>query len=257
MSPGEPGGVTADVIRASDVDIERVVANLATIRSTIEATGRDPDSVRIVAVTKGQPATMVSAALSAGLCDIGENYADELVSKAEAFNNSTATLSEGTLSEHALRWHFQGRLQTNKINRLVPHVWLWQTVDSTARGHALAARAPGAKVLVQVDFSSDPGRGGVAPAQVSTVVAECRDVGLEVLGLMCVAPFPGDGASSLAPTPDVVFAQLSHVADELGLEHRSMGMSDDFEAAVRAGSTIIRIGSALFGARPQKESALG
>ena len=233
----------AGQIRPSDADVVRVAANLATVRSSIERTGRDPDTVRIVAVTKGQPATIVGAALAVGLVDIGENYADELVTKAELLANATP----------AVRWHFQGRLQTNKINRLIPYVWLWQTVDSTDRAHALAVRAPGAKVLVQVDLSGDPGRSGVAPGMVSAVVTQCGAVGLDVLGLMCVAPLPGGGA----PDPATAFARVSHMADELGLEHRSMGMSDDFEAAVRSGSTIIRIGSALFGARPQKESALG
>ena len=227
----------------SDADVVAVAANLATVRASIERTGRDPDTVRIVAVTKGQPASIVRAALAVGLVDVGENYADELVTKAEALTGAALTV----------RWHFQGRLQTNKINRLIPHVWLWQTVDSSDRALALAARAPGAKVLVQVDLSGDPGRSGVAPDTVSRVVAQCHDGGLDVLGLMCVAPLPAGGA----PDPASAFAQVSQMADELGLEHRSMGMSDDFEAAVRAGSTIIRIGSALFGARPQKESALG
>ena len=231
----------AGQLRPSDADIVRVASNLATIRDTIERTGRDPDTVRIVAVTKGQPATIVCAALAVGLVDIGENYTDELVTKAEA------------LAAAAVRWHFQGRLQTNKINRLVPHVWLWQTVDSTDRAQALAVRAPGAKVLVQVDLSGDPGRSGVSPGTVPAVVTQCREGGLDVLGLMCVAPLPVGGAAD----PASAFAQVSSLADDLGLEHRSMGMSDDFEAAVRAGSTIIRIGSALFGARPQKESALG
>ncbi len=191
--------------------------------------------IRIVAVTKGFGAEAPLAALRAGLADLGENYADEMVRKAVAV--ADASPASGA------RWHFQGALQTNKINRLAPHVHLWQTVDSVARAAALGARVPGARALVQLDLSGAPGRSGCAPADAPAVVAAARDAGLTVLGLMCVAPLDAE--------PAVAFTQLARLADALGLPERSMGMSDDFEDAVRAGATMLRLGSVLFGRRPR------
>ena len=221
--------------------VERVGINLARVRSAIERAGADPGAVQIVAVTKGQPGQIVRAALANDLSDFGENYADELLGKAEALSAG----AEQDTDAHHVRWHFQGRMQTNKINRLVPHVWLWQSIDSASHARALAARSPGSRVLVQVDETGSPGRGGVAPADASELVGQARDLGLEVSGLMCVAG-RADGAGR---TPAATFAAVADLAGRLGLPVRSMGMSDDFEEAVRAGSTMVRIGSALFGPR--------
>jgi hypothetical protein len=208
-----------------------VIANLAAVRRRIAAAGRDPASVRIVAVTKGFPVAAANAAIAAGLVDLGENYADELVAKARE------------LGDAAVRWHFQGALQTNKINRLAPHVACWQSLDSEHRLRALAARVPGASVLVQVDLSGSAGRGGCRVADVARLVAAGTALGLRVDGLMCVAPLGTD--------PAAAFAEVAGLADDLGLRERSMGMSDDFEAAVRCGATMIRLGSVLFGPRPR------
>jgi pyridoxal phosphate enzyme (YggS family) len=186
-------------------------------------------------VTKGFGVDAARAALAVGLADLGENYADELVAKAEA-------IAAEPVGAAGVRWHFHGTLQTNKINRLAPHVHLWQTVDSPSRAAALASRVPGARVLVQVDFSGRPGRAGCDPAATDALVRQARDTGLDVRGLMCVAP--------LGEPPERAFAALRRLADGLDLAERSMGMSGDFEEAVRAGATMIRLGSVLFGARP-------
>jgi uncharacterized pyridoxal phosphate-containing UPF0001 family protein len=111
----------------------------------------------------------------------------------------------------------------------------------------IARRAPGAAVLVQVDTSGGLGKGGCAIGDVPALAAHCSDLGLEVLGLMAVGPTTG-GPEAARPG----FRQVRHLVDELGLSVCSMGMSDDLEVAVEEGSTQVRVGSALFGARPSR-----
>lgn len=210
-----------------------------TIRQRIEAlhnkiteAGGDPGDIEIVAVTKGFGPDTVRAALGAGLVSIGENFADELVDKAELLAQT----------EPKAAWHFLGSLQSNKINRLLPFVNCWQSVDSVHRVEALAKRSPGATILIQVRLDDGAGRAGAAFSETPDLVARSRDLGLVVRGLMGVAPIDPQTASSR-------FAALVRAADGLSLPVRSIGMSDDFELAVRAGSTMIRIGTALFGRR--------
>ncbi len=197
--------------------------------------------MRVVGVTKGFGPEAVRAAREARLEDLGENYAAELVAKA------AAVATEGTTSPHAERggviWHFLGAVQRNKVAQLAPLVGLWQSVAREAEGARIAHFIPGARVLVQVDTTGLPGRNGCSPAEVAGLVARLGDLGLDVRGLMTVAA-PGE------TTAQEAFGTVARLADQLGLEERSMGMSDDLEAAVGAGSTMVRIGRALFGARP-------
>jgi PLP dependent protein len=185
--------------------------------------------VRVVGVTKGFGSDAVRAALEVGLRDLGENYAGELVEKATAANGDAV-------------WHFLGAVQRNKVPDLAPFVDVWQSVARPSEGSRIARFAPGATVLVQVDTTGLPGRNGCAPSDVAELVERLHALGLAVRGLMTVAA-PGASAPS-------AFAEVSRLADLLGLEERSMGMSDDLEAAVAAGSTMVRIGRALFGQRP-------
>jgi PLP dependent protein len=187
--------------------------------------------IRVVGVTKGLGPDAVWAARRAGLADLGENYAAELVAKAAASGDG------------GLVWHFLGTVQRNKVAQLAPLVGLWQSVARESEGARIARFAPGAHVLVQVETTGLPGRNGCPPAAAGDLVARLRDLGLDVQGLMTVAA-PGEGAAKES------FGTLARLADGLGLEERSMGMSDDLEAAVAAGSTMVRIGRALFGARP-------
>jgi hypothetical protein len=213
-----------------------VAERLDAVRLRIERAGGDPNAVRVIAVTKGFGPDAVAAARSAGLHDIGENYANELVTKAAEVSDASSA---------ALRWHFLGAIQRNKVAKLAPIVGLWQSVARTEEGERIARFAPGATVLVEVDTTGQPGRNGCPPEEARTLVPRLRDAGLDVRGLMTVAPPEPAGAQS-------AFETVRALADELGLEERSMGMTDDFEAAVRAGSTMVRIGRALFGARPAK-----
>ncbi len=218
-----------------------VAERLYSVRLRIEQAGGDPSAVRIVAVTKGFGPDAVAAARDAGLHDIGENYANELVAKVAEV--------EGELSAPSpLRWHFLGAIQRNKVARLAPIVGVWQSVSRAEEGARIARFAPGATVLVEVDTTGLPGRNGCPPEAVSVLVSRLRDSGLDVRGLMTVAAPGPEGAGP-------AFAAVRSLADELGLEERSMGMTDDLEAAVRAGTTMVRIGRALFGERPAKRSA--
>jgi hypothetical protein len=196
--------------------------------------------VRVIGVTKSFDGDAVRAALDAGLRDLGENYAAELVAKAAEAEADAPAEAGGA---GGVIWHFLGAVQRNKVAQLAPLVGVWQSVARAAEGERIARFAPQARVLVQVETTGLPGRNGCPPEATGPLVAQLRDLGLDVRGLMTVAA-PGVGAAEES------FATVRRLADHLGLEERSMGMSDDLEAAVAAGSTMVRIGRALFGARP-------
>jgi pyridoxal phosphate enzyme (YggS family) len=216
---------------------DEVSARLAVIRQRIAQAGGDPDAVRVVAVTKGFGPEAVAAARAVGLTDIGENYSQELLGKAPG--------PPGT------SWHFLGAVQRNKVPALAPVVALWQSVARLAEGERIARYAPGAGVLVQVDCTGQPGRNGCGVNEAPALVEALAQCDLQVRGLMTVAP-PEPAEAERA------FGVVGRLADALDLPERSMGMSDDLELAVAAGSTMVRIGRALFGERsrgPMGESS--
>jgi pyridoxal phosphate enzyme (YggS family) len=215
-----------------------VAGRLAAVRRRIEVAGGDAEAIRIVAVTKGFGIDAVRGALAAGLVDIGENYAQELVAKA-----ADLAAEAGDAAGPVPRFHFVGQLQRNKVKAVAPLVHLIQTVDRTALGAEIARRAPGVPILVQVNLTADLGRGGCAPDATLPLVRELTDIGLDVRGLMAVAPLgaPDDARQG--------FRRVRDLADRAGLSERSYGMSDDLEAAVAEGTTMVRLGTALFGPR--------
>ncbi|MGY6500207.1 MAG: YggS family pyridoxal phosphate-dependent enzyme [Acidimicrobiales bacterium] len=217
------------------VDPSEVRRRLEAVRDRIATAGGDVERVRVCAVTKGFGVDAVAAAVAAGVTDVGENYAQELLEKVDA--------SVAVPDASAIRWHMIGRLQRNKVRGLAPHVHCWQTIDRAALATEVARRAPGATVMVQVAGSDEPGKGGCPLGEVPELVARCREVGLHVDGLMTVGPTD----SALDPRP--VFEAVSALATDLSLSERSMGMSRDLEAAVASGATMVRVGTALFGAR--------
>jgi PLP dependent protein len=222
-------------VTAEDELNGRIGSNLASLRARINAAagGRH---VELVAVTKGQGPDIVRACLVNGLRLFGENYADELVTKA----------NDPTLAE--ARWTYQGRLQTNKINRLRPYVTLWQTLDTAGRLDALASRVPRAEVLVQINVTGSEGQGGVAAPAAHALIDHARTAGLRVLGVMAVGPDPARPGWVPAQSLDA-FAVAVTIADRHDLAIRSLGMSADLELAVRAGATMVRVGTALTGPR--------
>jgi PLP dependent protein len=211
------------------------------VRARIAGAGGSPDGVRVVAVTKGFGPDAVRAALEAGLADVGENYAQELLAKDAAVRGEIG-------DEPLVRWHFLGAVQRNKVAALARVVACWQGVARSVEGEAIARRHPGAVVLVEVDVTGVRGRNGCGPDEVPGLVADLRAAHLDVRGLMTVAPQDPDGARR-------AFRLVRALADDLGLVERSMGMSDDLEVAVAEGSTMVRVGRALFGDRPPRRVA--
>lgn len=219
-------------MNAEDPSIDDVAERLDALRARIDRVDRRFDHpVEVLGVTKGHGPWAVTAAIGAGCDGIGENYAQELLAKGDAIGG-------------ALPVHFIGRLQRNKVRQLVDVVDVWQSVDRASLIDEIARRAPGARVLVQVDTSEDPGKGGCSVAEVPALVDRARDIGLEIAGLMTVGP-TGSPPEAAAPG----FGVVRRLVDDLGLTVCSMGMSADLDVAVEAGSTLVRIGTALFGAR--------
>jgi PLP dependent protein len=227
--PARPtAGGEAETLAATAED---VAANLAAVRRRIEAAGGDPARITVVGVTKGFGSEVVSAAVEAGLVDLGENYAQQLVAKA-------------AVAPPEVRWHFLGPVQRNKVAALSPHVGVWETVDRLAVGEAISRRQPGARVFVQVDVTGEPGKHGCSPSDLPHLVAGLRGMDLDVRGLMAIGPA---GEPELARPG---FRQLAMLAGELGVAESSMGMSGDLEVGVSEGASVVRIGRALFGPRP-------
>ncbi len=215
---------------------ESVAAGLADVRQRIETAGGDLERITVVAVTKDFGSDAVEAAVASGLVDCGENRADQLVTKAAAGAGG-----------RAVRWHYLGSVQRNKVAKLAEHVDVWQAVDRFAAGEEIAKRAPRAHVLVQVNVSGERQKHGCSPDEAPALVEELRALDLDVEGLMAVGPTGPPEAARPG------FRSLAALADQLQLPVRSMGMSDDLEVAVQEGSTMVRIGRALFGERPRPE----
>lgn len=210
------------------VDAVAVAERAHALRARLVEAGGS--AVRVVAVTKTFGPDAVEAAVAAGLHDVGENYAQEAVAKL-AEVEPTPTV------------HFIGRLQRNKVRLLAPHVDVWQSVDRPELVREIAKRAPGARIMVQVDISDEENKGGVAPRDAEGLVGDAVDAGLDVVGLMGVA---------LLAEPDAArpgFRLLRRLTDQLELAECSMGMSADLEVAVDEGTTMVRIGRDLFGER--------
>jgi hypothetical protein len=196
--------------------------------------------VGIVAVTKTFGIDAWSDAKFAGCDAIGENYAQELIAKSQQVDRA-----------ERLPVHFIGQLQTNKIKSLFDIVDVWQSVDRASVVTELVKRqmtrtsAGRCEILVQVNTTSEIDKGGCDPTEVETLVHQARQGGLDVTGLMTVGPTDMDSGKTRA-----AFRLLKQMALDLGVEQLSMGMTADVEIAVEEGSTLVRVGTALFGERP-------
>lgn len=211
----------------------KVAENFAKVRERIARTGRNPDEITIVAVTKGFDVSVCREALGAGLRILGENRVHEAVSKMDLLPEA--------------EWHLIGHLQTNKARQAAGRFVLIQSVDSVRLAETLARFAPSQSVLVEVNVAHEAQKSGVDPDHALEVIAAVAAT-LDLRGLMAMGPSTGD------PTPAFVqLRELRAAAEErLGKELPvlSMGMSGDFEAALAAGSTMLRLGQVLFGPRP-------
>lgn len=219
---------------------ERLRAVEQSVSSAAARAGRDPSSVRLVAVSKKMPVEAIREAYAAGARDFGENYAAELAQKMAA----TRDLAEA-------RWHMIGHLQTNKV-KLVSGVALLHSVDTVRLVAALAARFPDrtTDVLVQVSLAGEAQKSGAAPDEVPALLEAAQATGGKVVvrGLMTMPPL-GDDPEAVRP----VFRALCALRDRLGgperLPELSMGMSGDYWVAIEEGATLVRVGTAIFGAR--------
>jgi pyridoxal phosphate enzyme (YggS family) len=210
--------------------VARVARNLATLRERIASTGRDPASIRVVAVTKTFDEAFVRAAVENGLHHLGENYVDELESKCALSRDLDVS------------WHFLGALQSNKIARVTRCAQVIETVSRLKELERIAAGAARPTLYVQVDFTGGASRNGVEAKDVPALVARAKSLDLDVRGLMTVA------APEAALARDA-FSNLAALRTDLGLDECSMGMSDDLELACEMGTSELRIGRALFGER--------
>jgi PLP dependent protein len=217
-----------------------IAANLAAVQAQIAAsaadTGRDPTAVSLIAVSKSHPASAAAAALAAGHRVFGENRVQEAQEKWPALK---AQYPDAVV-------HLIGPLQTNKTADAVALFDVIQTLDREKLARTLAkemerlGRAP--DLFVQVNTGAEPQKAGVLPLAADDFIKKSRDeMGLPVVGLMCIPP--------VDENPALHFALLADMAARNGLERLSMGMSADFETAVRLGATEVRVGTAIFGTR--------
>ena len=211
------------------IDANEVADRVAHVRSVISNAGGN--AVSLVAVTKSFGIDALRAAMTAGCDAVGENYAQELLEK----------IAEGAPS---IDVHFIGALQSNKVRMLVGHIALWQSVDRDSVVDELGRRAPGATILIQVDTTGEPSKGGVTPTQLDALRVRAESRGLIVKGLMTIGPTDGTQDEC-----EKSFGMLRHLVNEQGLSVCSMGMSADYPIAVACGSTMVRVGSGLFGDR--------
>jgi PLP dependent protein len=223
-----------------------IATNFALLQQRIaaasESAGRDVHSITLLAVSKGHAIDHLQQALSLGLTQFGENYVDEALPKIEA------------LRGHAPVWHFIGRLQANKTRPIAQHFDWVHGIDRLKVAQRLSdqrgGELPPLNVCVQVNVADEATKGGVAPDQAPALLAAIAELPrLKLRGLMCMLPFGHDEAQQRAG-----FALCRNVLQQanargLLLDTLSMGMSGDLEAAVQEGSTLLRIGTALFGPR--------
>jgi len=221
---------------------ETIAANLADIRARMEkaakAANRNPAAITLIAVTKTHDEDAVRAAIAAGQTTFGENRVQEAKSKYPQLKAAHA----------AIDLHLIGPLQSNKAREAVALFDAIHTVDRDSIAEALASeikragRSP--KLYVQVNTGEEEQKAGVAPQDALAFIAKCRETyALTISGLMCIPPADEE------PSPH--FALLVKLARDAGLKELSMGMSGDYETAIRLGATHIRVGTAIFGARPQ------
>lgn len=224
-----------------------IAANLARVRDRIaraaEACGRDPDAIRLIAVSKKKSVDAIREAYDAGQRAFGESYAQELATKADA------------LAElEGIAWHFIGHLQSNKAKLVAPRVAMVHAIDGAFVGRELAKRAERAErtapipILVEVNVGGEPQKHGVSPSDLEPTLRALREVpALDVRGLMTMPP---EGDLSVARSVFEALASLRNLhGGREALPELSMGMSGDLEEAVRAGATFVRIGTSIFGDR--------
>ena len=207
--------------------LERVVA--AAVKAD-----RPPEDVTLVIVTKGQPVELIQSLYDRGQRDFGENRAQELASKVDELPTD-------------MRWHFVGPLQSNKVRMVRPNVKVLHSLDRPGLAPAWI-KGPGLAppALLQVNIGREPQKHGVDPANVSQIFAELLALGVDLAGLMAIPPLSDDPEATRT-----YFQEMRRLGDLVATDHSrpvalSMGMSDDFEAAIEEGAAFVRVGRAIF-----------
>jgi len=218
---------------------ETVAKVRARIREAAQASGRDPQGVQLLAVSKTKPASALREAFACGLRDFGENYLQEALAK------------QAELADLGLTWHFIGPIQSNKTRALAEHFAWVHSVDRLKIAQRLSeqrpAQLPALNVCLQVNVSGEASKSGCMPEELPALASAVAELpNLRLRGLMAI-PEPTDDLAA----QHAAFARLRELRDGLGLDldTLSMGMSHDLEAAIAEGATWVRIGTALFGAR--------
>jgi len=225
-----------------------IAENIANVRERIlcaaHAAGRDPQSITLMAVSKTRPASAIRQAHAAGVQHIGENYLQEALSK----------IAE--LQDLPLTWHFIGPIQSNKTRAIAEHFDWVHSIDRLKIAQRLSAQRPAhlppLNVCLQVNISDEDSKAGVPVAELDALAREVTDLpGLRLRGLMAI---PAPAADSEARRQPLRALRETMAALALPLDTLSMGMSDDLDEAIAEGATMVRIGSALFGARDYSTS---
>jgi pyridoxal phosphate enzyme (YggS family) len=221
-----------DLIRG--LRAEQVRENLERIRSEIAAAGRDPSDVQILAAVKYVPLEELETLAEAGIELLGENRAQELVAKAEAYPGR-------------FTWDFIGRLQSRKVRQIVPHVRYIQSVASESALRQLERYGtPQTEIMIEVNVAGEQSKGGIEPPHLEEFLERSP---VPVVGLMTMPPM-SDSPEASRP----YFAALRELAERHGLRHLSMGTSQDYAVAAQEGATIVRLGTSLYADRPSSAS---
>ncbi len=229
--------------------LNSMAENVKRIRWEIDeaaiAAGRKPEEVRLMAVTKTQPAALVNLAIAAGINLLGENRAQELSEKYEDYDKENVDI------------HFIGHLQTNKVKQVVGKVKMIESVGSLKLAREISKFSQKmdvtTQVLVQINIGDEDTKGGIAPSQVEELIRQMAPLpGIQVQGLMAIPPIWNSSSENegyFARMHEILVDIKGKKIDNVNMEVLSMGMSGDFAAAIRHGSTLVRLGSAIFGSR--------
>lgn len=235
--------MTGVIDRMDDKQIEERLASVKErIRSAAEECGRNPDDITLIAVTKTYPVESMNAAIRAGVTDIGENKPQEIRDKFD--------------SVLPVRWHLIGHLQSNKIKYVIDRCDLIHSVDSIKLMDEIESKAQAHNrdidILIQVNISGEESKSGISPDGLEDMLLHAASLkNVHVKGLMTIAPKAeyGDASACFADMKNLFDSVAAKNYTNVEMRELSMGMSGDFEAAIKHGSTMVRIGSAIFGAR--------
>jgi PLP dependent protein len=244
FSADEAGGTPPDNLR------DRLAQTRSRIASAALRYGRGADAVRLIAVSKSQPAQAVRAAAALGQREFGENYLQEALPKLAA------------LSDLSLTWHFIGQVQANKTRAVAEHFQWVHTLDRERIAVRLSEQrsphSPPLNICIQVRLADEPGKGGIDKHELPALAQRVRELPrLQLRGLMCIPPPREDFEAQRALFAELAACARQLTAQGIELDTLSMGMSGDLEAAVAAGATYVRIGTAIFGERPHSEQRHG